>query len=45
MIVRVLHGRKTLRYAGGEFTATAGQWLLIVGGQQAVAHMKFKLNK
>ena len=33
MIVRVLHGRKTLRYAGGELTATAGQWLLIVGGQ------------
>ena len=33
MIVRVLHGRKTLRYAGGEFAATAGQWLLIVGGQ------------
>ena len=33
MIVRVLHGRKTLRYAGGEFTATAGQWLLIAGGQ------------
>lgn len=33
MIVRVLHGRKTLRYASGEFTATAGQWLLIAGGQ------------
>ena len=33
MIVRVLHGRKTLRYAGGELTATTGQWLLIAGGQ------------
>lgn len=33
MIVRVVHGRKTLRYAGGELAATAGQWLLIVGGQ------------
>ena len=33
MIVRVVHGRKTLRYAGGELVAAAGQWLLIAGGQ------------
>ena len=33
MVVRVVHGRKTLRYAGGELTATTGQWLLIAGGQ------------